>query len=144
MIVYEAMARDIDCIVSAAIQFAKTGYPTDVSNADHLRGVVRNAIDSDASIAAVLRDDGDFAGCFLASIGPNILTGHLVCAEIFFWVEPSHRGHGGRLLSYVTRWARGKGCSSLVLSAPEGAERASRLFMRLGFMPAEHWFRKEL
>lgn len=144
MNVSEAATRDIENIVRAATEFAKTGYPNDPCSEEHLWTVVRNAMDSTDALAAVLRDEGEFAGCFLGSVGANLLSGQLMCAEIFFWVEPGYRGHGRKLLSYAQRWAKERGCSAIVLSAPRSAERAQEVFRRWGFKPTEHWYRKAL
>ena len=144
MIVSPAVSRDIENIAQAAQEFAKNGYPTDKCCEDHIWTVIRDAMDNTNALVAVLRDEGEFAGCFLGVVGPHVLTGKLSCAEIFFWVEPRYRGHGRKLLDYVQKLALQRGCSELVLSAPQSAERAATLFRRWGFKPAETWYRKEL
>lgn len=144
MNVSPAVSRDIEDIVRAVLEFAKSGYPDDTCDEDHIWSVVKSTMDSRDALVAVLRDEGEFSGVFMGSMGANLLTGRLICAEIFFWVEPRYRGHGKRLLTYAQRWALENGCVSFVLSAPKGAERASMVFERWGFVPTECWYRKAL
>lgn len=144
MIVRPALARDVPAIVDAAAEFAALAYPGDHVDETHVDGVVCMAMQSDDALVAVLDDNDAFAGCFLATVGANPLTGKPVCAEVFFLVAPQFRGHGKRLLDYVENWARDRGCRGVALSRPESAERAGKVFELWGYAPSERWYRKKL
>lgn len=143
MIVRPALPRDIPWIVDAAAEFAAEAYPGDPVDETHVDGVVSMAMQSDDALVVVLDDDA-FAGCFLATMGANALTGKPVCAEVFFWVSPQFRGHGKKLLDYVENWASDRGCRGVALSRPESAERAGKVFEAWGYAPSERWYRKKL
>lgn len=144
MILRLAEARDVPFICTAVRELAAKDYQQDKCNPSHIYDVIETAIESPTSLVAVMDDEDKFAGCFMGTIGQNLLSGSLTCAEVFFWVEPRYRGHGKKLLKFAENWARSKDCKTFALSAPQSAVRANMVFSKWGFTTSEVWYRKAL
>lgn len=145
MIVRRGEVRDVHKIVAGTLEFARTAYPDDKCDADHIATVIGDALTLDGGMVAVMETPKrEFAGAFVGVVGANPLTGKPVCAEVILWVDPAKRGHGRKLMLYVEEWARSLGCTGLALSRPENFDRAGRLFEAWGYVPTERWYRKVL
>jgi GNAT superfamily N-acetyltransferase len=140
LIVRPGTAADVPSIVAGTVEFAKTAYPSDRCDRDHIASVVHMAMDS--GLVCVMESGNDFAAAFVGAIGANPLTGNLVLAEIIVWVAPKFRGHGRKLMAHVEGQAAQRGCLAVALSRPEGFDRVGRLFEVLGYVPTERWYRK--
>ncbi len=73
---------------------------------------------------------------------------HLTAQELFWWVEPLHRGGhmGAALRNGLEDWARGKGCLTMEMGALEASrpEALAHLYERKGYGPKERIFVKSL
>ena len=73
---------------------------------------------------------------------------HLTAQEIFWWVEPLHRGGslGAELRRGLEDWARNKGCLTMEMGALETLrpEALTALYERKGYEPKERVFCKRL
>lgn len=72
---------------------------------------------------------------------------HLTGQEMFWWVEPDHRkGAGGKLRGALEEWARVKGAKSFTMVALESnrPEAVAAIYKRVGYMPTEHHFMRQL
>ena len=73
---------------------------------------------------------------------------HLSAQEMFWWVEPEHRGGlmGTQLHNGLEDWARGKGCLTMEMGALETLrpEALAHLYKRRGYGLKEHMFIKRL
>lgn len=73
---------------------------------------------------------------------------HLTCQELFWWVEPTHRGSlfGAELRQGMEDWARDKGCLTMEMGALEASrpEALARLYKRDGYGPKERIYCKRL
>ncbi len=73
---------------------------------------------------------------------------HLTAQELFWWVEPEHRGGamGTGLRNGLEDWARGKGCRTMEMGALDAArpEALTHLYERQGYGPKERIFCKRL
>lgn len=145
MIVRRGAPGDVSKIVAGTLEFARTAYPGDKCDANHIATVIGDALTLEGGVVAVMETpERKFAGAFVGIVGPNPLTGKPVCAEVILWVDPSSRGHGRKLIAYVEEWAKAQGCAGLALSRPEAFDRVGRLFEAWGYVPTERWYRKGL
>ena len=73
---------------------------------------------------------------------------HLICQELFWWVEPLQRGGSlaAELRRGIEEWARERGCHTIEMSAMEASkpEALARLYERQGYGPKERNFCKTL
>jgi len=146
VIVRKAEARDVPAIISGSIEFAGWAYPKDEVDRTYLANVIELAIERPDAVVAVLETPAkEFAGAFFAALGPHPLNGSPICAEMIVWTSPKGRGHGGKLVEYVERWAGRNGCPLMILSPPaEAPERTAKVFKAWGYRPSEVWYRKAM
>lgn len=90
---------------------------------------------------------GEAGGIVVGMIGlmvvPHLFSGELTCGEVFWYVDPAHRGSTGiRLLRAAERWARDRGATVLQMIAPNA--RVGMLYQRLGYLPLEVSYTKRL
>jgi GNAT superfamily N-acetyltransferase len=90
----------------------------------------------------VLERDGLLVGGIGLLWFENPLTGEPSVSELFWWVEPEHRGSGLRLLKRGEQWAREIGAEKLHMIAPTPA--ISQLYERLGYGYLEATYHKAL
>lgn len=69
-------------------------------------------------------------------------TGQRVAGEMVWWVEPAHRGQGGRLLIAGERWAHTRGAQSLQMLAPTPSVES--LYERHGYQALERLYQRTL
>ena len=69
------------------------------------------------------------------------IAGERIAGELFWWVEPAHRGIGLRLLRAAEQWAHDHGATALQMIAP--TPDVERLYERLGYARVEvHYQRR--
>jgi GNAT superfamily N-acetyltransferase len=91
-------------------------------------------------------------GVFVADVGPLVgMIGliahpHFFCEaraaqEMFWWVEPGHRGSGiaGQLLDTASGWAKERGCQMLNMVCVDelDGKAVAKMYERRGFVPLE-------
>lgn len=89
----------------------------------------------------VLEVDGAVVGMLGALMTPHYLSGDAIATEVVWWVDPAHRGWGGRqLLEAAEQWAKTQGAVALQMIAPD--ERVGRLYERAGYSFVESAYQK--
>lgn len=72
----------------------------------------------------------------------HFISGERVAGEVFWWVEPEHRGAGLRLLREAEKEAKARGAVNLQMIAPD--ERVGKLYGLLGYEFLESTHQKSL
>lgn len=115
----------------------------------------------DASTEATLRFliDQPTGGLFLAEVDGQVvgMTGglvtpfyfnlaHLTGQELFWWVEPEHRGIGSGLFDALEAWAADAGAQTFTMIAVDRLKPdvMARIYRARGYRPAEHSFIRRL
>ena len=78
----------------------------------------------------------------LAYVHP--MSGELCAGELFWWLDPQHRGAGGWLLRRAENWARDSGAKSLQMIAPSDAPHVGAMYERLGYERVETAYQRTL
>ena len=99
-------------------------------------------ITQDTGLVLVSECDGHVIGMLGAVLFKHHMTALLTVAELFFWVEPEHRGHGVRFMKRAEQWAREHGAVALQMIAP--MPDVEKLYRRLGYAAIEVSFEKTL
>lgn len=86
--------------------------------------------------------DAEPTGMLGSIIHSHFISGERVAGEVFWWVEPEHRGEGLRLLQEAENRGRKAGAKYMHMIAPN--ERVSRLYERLGYEWVEATYQKTL
>ena len=90
----------------------------------------------------VEESDTNLFGMIGFYVYPHFLSGELTAGEVFWWVEPEHRGNGLRLLRETENRARTAGAKRLQMIAPN--ERVGALYKRLGYEFVESTYQRSL
>jgi GNAT superfamily N-acetyltransferase len=90
--------------------------------------------------------EGKLVGILGFFMWPDINDGELVATEAFWYVKEGHRGNGVRLLLDYEKLARERGCKriGMVHLSALKADKLSALYERMGYVPTETHFFKEL
>lgn len=70
------------------------------------------------------------------------MSGERAVTELFWWVEPDHRGHGIRLWRQAEQWARDQAAQQMLMIAPTDA--VGTLYERQGYQRVETSYMRRL
>ena len=98
-------------------------------NPERMAQLAAHLIAKDGLLLAEL--EGAIIGMIGWILHSHFISGEWVAGEVFWWMEPEHRGHGLKLLDAVKQSARARGAKYLHMIAP--SERIERLYRHLGY-----------
>jgi GNAT superfamily N-acetyltransferase len=96
----------------------------------------------DRGVVFVSEAAGRVVGMIGLLLFENPLTAEISVSEMFWWVEPEHRGRGVRLLKRAEQWASDCGAVKLHMIAP--TPEVGQLYERLGYAQLETTYQKAL
>lgn len=140
----EATADDIPRLVDMGRRFlTETVYAGRVLvNPAAMARTLRLLLESDAGALFVSEQDGTVTGMIGLLVFEHPITGERAAQELFWWVEPEHRGYGIRLLKRGEQWAAAVGAQHLHMIAPTAA--VGQLYERLGYGYLEAAYQKAM
>lgn len=145
----DATPEDADTIAALGASFHEEAGWSDVAsfNEDDCREFLRALPAQKGAIYLVAEADGKIVGMAAGIIAPLYFNrSHRHAQELFFWVDPEHRGRvGGRLLDVFEEAARNWGTDTMALVALNQVrpELTGRLYSRRGYRASEHyWIRR--
>ncbi len=138
----EAREADLSRLVEMGQRFLReSSYKAHLSdNPEQMRKLARELTDRNSVLVA--EEDGQIIGMLGFLIYPHFLSGDLTVGEVFWWVEPQHRGAGLKLLRETENRARLAGASHVQMIAPN--ERVAGLYKRLGYSYVESSYQRTL
>jgi len=89
-------------------------------------------------------DERTLVGMIGVMVTPHPMTGERMATELFWWMDPAHRGQGLALLSRAERWASDQGAVRLLMVSPHGSPDVERMYTRLNYVPVETSWQKSL
>lgn len=98
-------------------------------------------------IVLVQEEDNDIQGLVVAAMFPSYFSNkHILCQELFLWVQPAYRGYGHEIVKALETRAKRLGAKAVSLSSmnvvrPKAMER---FYRRMEYKPIENVFLKEL
>ncbi len=143
----EATADDLPRVVAMFAEFVATSqYRHYVGNDPrHSAAMIQTLID-DPDRALFVVDDAEVG--VIGMLGLLIFTqpfsGERVASELFWWLDPAHRGHGGWLLKRGESWARAHGAIRMSMMAPVDKPRVAETYEKLGYAEVERIFQRDL
>lgn len=90
----------------------------------------------------IAEHDAKITGMFGFVLHNHFFSGEKVAGEVFWWVEPEHRGDGVRLLREAERRAQAAGAKRMQMIAP--TERVSQFYERIGYAFVESAWQRTL
>ncbi|MGH9505231.1 MAG: GNAT family N-acetyltransferase [Terriglobales bacterium] len=126
-----AIDADIPRLVEMGQRFrAESRYAKFLAdNPERMAHLGRQLLACDGLLA--MERDGEIIGMLGFILHDHFISGEKVAGEVFWWVEPEHRGDGLKLLDETKRRAKAAGAKCLHMIAP--SERVSRLYKILGY-----------
>jgi GNAT superfamily N-acetyltransferase len=143
-IVRDATVADIPRLLVMGRRFrAETVYATRLpDNPDQMRALGERLITTPEGLLLVADQGWDLVGMIGVFLFVHHFSGLLTAGEVFFWVEPEHRGYGVRLLRRAEQWAAAHGATTMQMIAP--TPEVGQLYDRLGYHALEVAYEKEL
>lgn len=141
--VREAVRADIPRLILMGLHFIRSGsYGRHLDeNPDALFDTMLRLIDSEDAILLVQGEDKP-TGMIGALVYRHPLSYQAFFSELFWWVEPEHRGNGLALKHHAEQWGKDRGAPHSIMVSPN--DRVSRLYERLGYTKIETHYIKAL
>ena len=138
----EATVDDLPQIVAMGRAFREAHYAEFiVENVPRMETQARALIEGESSLLLVAEGPSGLVGMIGMMLFPHFLSGELVAGELFWWVDPDHRGFAGlRLLKQAEKWAVEHGAARIQMIAP--TLEVGRIYRRLGYQWIETGFQK--
>ncbi len=139
-----ATVGDLPALVALGQRFREESVYADrlAENPDQMVTLGTKLLSEPHSTIFALERQQQIVGMIGLTIFPHPISGVITAAEVIFWVNPDHRGHGLALLRRAEAWARAKGATTLQLVAP--TREVETLYQRLGYAVWEVAYVKEL
>jgi GNAT superfamily N-acetyltransferase len=135
--------EDVPALVAMGGEFiASAAYAGRLGDSAEARAsLMCKLIHEPEGLLLVLDRDGP-RGMLGMILYPHPISGETVAGELFWWVDPAHRGRGVALLTRAEAWAREHGAVKVQMIAPN--DRVARLYQARGYAPLEQVLQKEL
>lgn len=140
-----ATLRDIGPMVNMGMNFHAASRYAKLINANRktIEKTLMAMLCADSHQIMVADIDGTLVGMLGLCTYPHPVSGEFTAAELFWWVEPEHRGTNGlRLLKKAESWAIRQGVTTLQMIAP--TTEVEKLYDRLGYQRVEVNYQKRL
>lgn len=111
-------------------------------NPAQMDALARHLIASDDGTVIVADHAGEVVGMIGMLAFPHHLSAERIAGEVFWWVEPAHRGCGVRLMKHAEQWAKAVGAVRMQMIAP--SPDVASLYQRLGYTPIEVAYERTL
>jgi RimJ/RimL family protein N-acetyltransferase len=133
-VIRAATAADLATCVEMGVRFGREVYAGKVAvDADTILALGVRLLEQGTILVA--EKDRAPIGMLGLIVLPHLFSGQPHCSEVFWWVDPDHRGCGLRLLRAGEAWAWDHGATSFHVSAPD--LRVGALYERLGYTKVE-------
>ena len=122
--------------------YEATGY-SDIAEYDH-----ESVVTSLRNIPVLLVAEKDvLVGVAGAMVYPFYMNlKHMTAQEVFWWVDPEHRGIGSELFDALVSEVKKRGANSLSMIALDSLnpERVGEFYKSRGFRPSDHSYIKRI
>lgn len=141
-----AVEHDIARLVEMGKRFhASSIYADKIGfDGDTVAQSLRSFISSDIAVVMVAQKFGNVVGAIGGVIGPHFVAGGKAASELFWWVEPEHRGIGLSLLTAYEHEVSSRGASYSGMICPFGSGAVEKIYAKSGYQPMETIFYKEM
>lgn len=141
----DAVEADIQRIVEMGRAFFEISGQNDIATFDDEAAATAVQQCMNSGVALVVDKDGVLVGMAGALIYRVYLSrDDMTAQELFWWVEPGHRGVGNELFKMLERRAKENGAASLSMIALESMKWVGRVYERAGYRPLDHTYVKRL
>lgn len=137
-----ATASDVPRLIEMGERFRSSStYRKYLSgNSEQMRRFAEKIIDGDGLL--VSERSGKIVSMLGFVVFPHFMSGETTGGEVFWWVEPEHRGEGLKLLRAAEKCARSVGAKRFQMIAP--SEDVEKLYELMGYEYVESTYQKML
>jgi L-amino acid N-acyltransferase len=142
----EATEADLPRVVAMFSEFvASTQYAQYVGNdPSYSAQQMARMMESDSCALFVVDLDGAVVGMLGVMVFVQPFSGELVASELFWWLDPQHRGNGVWMLRRAEKWAQSKGAARMTMMAPVDKPRVCEIYEAIGYRAVETVFSRNL
>lgn len=146
-VIRPAEITDIPEVVRMGERFFETAGWPDYAEWDEasITATLESLITGDLGEVFVLEEGGKLVGMAGGMLFPFYFNhNHLTGQELFWWIEPEHRGQGAALFDALEGWAKAAGAMSFTMIAVDRlkADVMGRIYRMRGYRAAEHSYIK--
>lgn len=141
----EATEADVPALVTLGMAFLRESvYAAHVGeNPAQAEKVAQYLLAHPDGAVLVAEVDGTVIGMIGLMVVPHLFSGELTAGEVFYYINPDHRGSAGlRLLKAAEQWAKDAGAVAIQMIAPTA--RVCVLYERLGYTAIETNYTKRI
>jgi GNAT superfamily N-acetyltransferase len=109
-----------------------------------VEAMLTGMLNTDAAAIFVADQEGATVGMLGVIDYPHAMSGEHFAAEVFWWLDPGHRGSGGWLLRRAEKWARARGATRMQMMSPFDNPRVGTMYQAVGYAPVEVIYQKDL
>lgn len=137
-----ATASDVPRLIEMGERFrsSSTYRKYLAGNSEQMRRFAEKIIDGDGLL--VSERSGKIVSMLGFVVFPHFMSGETTGGEVFWWVEPEHRGEGLKLLRAAEKCARSVGAKRFQMIAP--SEDVEKLYELMGYEYVESTYQKML
>lgn len=136
-----ARAEEIPQLVQMGRRFRSLLYDEHIAdNAAQMARMAAKLIEQDGLL--VSERDGRVVGMIGFIVHDHFLSGERTGGEVFWWVEPEHRGEGLKLMREAEKQARARGAVKMQMVAPN--EQVAKVYEHLGYTFVESAYQRAL
>jgi GNAT superfamily N-acetyltransferase len=144
MTIRKALHSDIPVLVALGQKFIngshyKNHIPVDIAKTTQTMEAILNLPES---VIFVYENQGAIVGMLGLITLFHLFSNEKTVSEVFWFVDPSRRGAGVRLLKHGQAWAKSIGAQRLVMIAP--TKKVAKLYSKLSFQKLETHYIKRL
>ena len=135
---------DVERIVTMGSRFVgETTYRALITpNPQQMTQTVSALMSNDSGCVFVGESHSELVGMIGMVMFTHHVSGDRIAGEVFWWVEPEHRGGGVKLLKAAERWAKEQQAQGIQMIAP--TPEVGQLYARLGYAPVETTYQRAL
>ncbi len=145
-VIRQAEAADIPRLVAMFAEFvASSQYAKYVGNdPKHSAAMMERLIGQDDSAVFVVDSEDGVIGMLGVMVFTQPFSGERIASELFWWLDPAHRGHGVWLLRRAENWARQHGAKHMNMMAPSDKPRVAEIYEAIGYDFVERVYSRNL
>lgn len=145
----KALVRDIEELVAMGRRFFEASGYVDVTSfdAESFAATLATLLGGENAALMVVEKAEKLVGMAGAMVYPFYFNhDHRTGQELFWWIDPEHRGIGARLFDALQAEVKSCGAQSLTMIALEtlSPERVGGFYLRRGFRPSDRTFIRSL